>query len=386
MMAFSKTARLLLLLLMVNLHLIAQSVGIGTNSPNASAQLEIASTTKGMLLPRMTFAQRSAITTPATGLLVYQTDLISGFYYFNGTAWTPVSAGSSQWSTSGSDIFSNNSGNVGIGISTPGSKLHIKGIPTVEANTASSGSIMRMYGGTAGLTGIFFYEDIATPAVKGFIGINHGTSGYAQWAYNSSNLTLDDQGVGISNTTPLTKLHVLGTQDAGMGVGSNGYLMLGPGTGQNLIIDNNEIISRNNSGSADLFLQNDAGNVILCANELGGVGIGVIAGTSIPAGYLLAVDGKIISEELKVQLSGNWPDYVFNKSYQLLPIKNLEQFISTNKHLPNIPAATVMEKNGIEVGEMQRKMMEKIEELTLYIIDLQKQIDVMQAKLKSINK
>jgi hypothetical protein len=66
------------------------SVGIGTVSPNASAALEVNSTTKGFLLPTMTQTQRNAISTPATGLLIYQSDNTPGFYYYNGAAWTAI--------------------------------------------------------------------------------------------------------------------------------------------------------------------------------------------------------------------------------------------------------------------------------------------------------
>jgi hypothetical protein len=66
------------------------SVGIGTVSPNASAALEVNSTTKGFLLPTMTQTQRNAISTPATGLLIYQSDNTPGFYYYNGSAWTAI--------------------------------------------------------------------------------------------------------------------------------------------------------------------------------------------------------------------------------------------------------------------------------------------------------
>ena len=66
------------------------SVGIGTVSPNASAALEVNSTTKGLLLPTMTQTQRNAISTPATGLLIYQSDNTPGFYYYNGSAWTAI--------------------------------------------------------------------------------------------------------------------------------------------------------------------------------------------------------------------------------------------------------------------------------------------------------
>ena len=109
----------------------------------------------------------------------------------------------------------------------------------------------------------------------------------------------------------------------------------------------------------------------------------VAIGNVIPAAsaYKLTVTGKIICEELKVKLvSSIWPDYVFDKKYKLPTLSYLENFIEKNKHLPNIPSAAEVEKNGIEVGDMQKKMMEKIEELTLYIIDLQKQIDLLKTK------
>jgi len=80
----------------------AQSIGIGTNTPNASAALDITSTTKGFLVPRMTFAQRAAIVSPASGLQIYQTDGTKGFYYFDGTVWSQLGAGvAGGWSITG---------------------------------------------------------------------------------------------------------------------------------------------------------------------------------------------------------------------------------------------------------------------------------------------
>jgi hypothetical protein len=96
--------------------------------------------------------------------------------------------------------------------------------------------------------------------------------------------------------------------------------------------------------------------------------------------YKLTVTGKVICEELKVQLQGAWPDYVFENKYNLMPMSELRDFITNNNHLPNIPAAASMEKNGIEVGEMQRKMMEKIEELTLYVLQLEEKVNNLSKK------
>jgi trimeric autotransporter adhesin len=109
----------------------------------------------------------------------------------------------------------------------------------------------------------------------------------------------------------------------------------------------------------------------------------VAIGTDAPAnGYKLSVFGKAICEELVVQLKAAWPDYVFKKNYQLRPLGELEKFISENKHLPNFPAAADIEKNGLQVGDMQKKMMEKIEELTLYIIEANKKIEKLELTIK----
>jgi hypothetical protein len=85
-----------------------QNVGIGTNTPHPTALLELYSTSKGLLIPRMTQAERDAISSPATGLLIYQTDNTPGFYYWNGTAWIPLLSSSSGsglfWSLTGNSI------------------------------------------------------------------------------------------------------------------------------------------------------------------------------------------------------------------------------------------------------------------------------------------
>jgi len=86
---------------------LAQNIGVGTTSPNASALMDLTSTTKGLLIPRMTTTQRNAIANPATGLLIWQTDGTAGFYYYNGSAWTAFTGGGgvpiplSGWSTTG---------------------------------------------------------------------------------------------------------------------------------------------------------------------------------------------------------------------------------------------------------------------------------------------
>jgi len=107
-------------------------------------------------------------------------------------------------------------------------------------------------------------------------------------------------------------------------------------------------------------------------------------GTEFASGYRLSVDGKIICEEARVRMSEDWPDYVFGKEYNLLPVEKLESFIDANGHLPNIPPASEIEASGVDLGEMQRLMMEKIEELSLYIIEQQKRMTDQQSQIDDL--
>jgi len=89
------------------------------------------------------------------------------------------------------------------------------------------------------------------------------------------------------------------------------------------------------------------------------------------------INGKIKAKEVEVTLSG-WPDYVFAKDYNLMPISEVEQFIIENQHLPGVPPAEEVEANGVNLGEINLILVQKVEELTLYIIQLQKQIDELK--------
>jgi len=89
-------------------------------------------------------------------------------------------------------------------------------------------------------------------------------------------------------------------------------------------------------------------------------------------------NGHVFAQDMTIQLAP-FPDYVFAKEYELMSIKQLGDYISKNKHLPNMPTAKKVEKEGVSVGELQLKLVEKVEELTLYIIDLQKQINLLKA-------
>lgn len=105
--------------------------------------------------------------------------------------------------------------------------------------------------------------------------------------------------------------------------------------------------------------------------------------------YEVVIDGDLLVEEVRVQNSSNWPDFVFADNYELMPLSELEQLIEKNHHLPDIPSAQKVQEDGVLVGEIQKLLLQKIEELTLYAIEQQKQIDLLNQELtllKSLNK
>lgn len=108
----------------------------------------------------------------------------------------------------------------------------------------------------------------------------------------------------------------------------------------------------------------------------GNVGIGITNPVE-----KLSVNGKIRAKEVKVEAIG-WPDYVFDEGYNVGKFEDLESYIKANKHLPGIPSAKEVEKNGIELGEMNKLLLKKIEELTLYMIIQQKEINELKKKVK----
>ena len=138
-----------------------------------------------------------------------------------------------------------------------------------------------------------------------------------------------------------------------------------------------------------LHLQPDIGD----KSQFRGVAIGYPSSNTIPLGTHLAVNGKvgigttspdseltvkgnIHAEEVKVDLNVPGPDYVFKEEYDLKSLEEIQNYIKTHGHLPNIPSAREMEANGVQLGIMNMKLLEKIEELTLYTIQQQKEIEI----------
>jgi hypothetical protein len=269
----------------------------------------------------------------------------------------------------------------GTGLYSSGGQIGVKGY-TPNGGVTGYGVYGEAFGAAGSSYGVYGKSSSAGVAVGVYgnasssgstaYGVYATASGTTSWAGYFAGRGYFTGNVGIGTSAPDVKLHVNGGTD--VEPGSGGFIVTGSIASTNIGIDNNEIMARNNGAVSTLFFNNDGGDVVMCTSS-GNVMIGT---TTPAAGYILSVDGKAMVEELKVQLSGNWPDYVFDEKYQLPSLYNLETSVKTNKHLPGIPSAEEMKKNGIAVGDMQTKMMAKIEELTLYIISLQKQIDELK--------
>jgi hypothetical protein len=166
----------------------AQSVGINNTTPDASAILDIQSKTKGLLIPRMLQQERLLIATPATGLLVYQTNFTPGYYYYTGSSWQQLAnSGTNYWAPNGSDIYNTNTGNVGIGTTTPINKLQIGDPPGFSGNDIAIGN---------GIQGMSFSQSPTSS-------IWYTNTHFSLMPYNGGNGYV---GVGIDN--PFYKLDV----------------------------------------------------------------------------------------------------------------------------------------------------------------------------------
>ncbi|HEY4797916.1 MAG TPA: hypothetical protein VII99_02455, partial [Bacteroidia bacterium] len=141
-----------------------------------------------------------------------------------------------------------------------------------------------------------------------------------------------------------------------------------------------EVVGSTNdaSGSALNIMRQDGTSLVFVKND-GNVDIGTQSQRTA-----LTVHGTINSCEVVVEKS-NWCDYVFEKDYPLISLPELEKYLKEQKHLPKIPSAVEVEKNGINLGEMNKLLMEKMEEMTLYIIEQDKKIKELQRTVQKTN-
>ena len=320
-------------------------------------------------------------------------------------------------------------GNVGIGTTNPQYKLHVNsGVQlrktSIGATSASSENswirddwLTGSYGppkwnqatakwvrpgGTYNDVGGVIFQDEGTYFIRDNRGtqLEYTNNEFLEKAYLFAHISTGNIGIGTNN--PSEKLHVNGlirinkatsvdNNSPGLILASNddflydgqyinhyGFGFHGYQDGTTTFVEpSNSYVS--GYFGIDFF---SSGKNRMRISRDGIVSIGTV---ERPTGYKLAVAGNIISEEVKVKLqSSGWPDFVFEKDYPLPSLKSVEQHINLHGHLKDIPSSKEVVNNGILLGSMNAKLLQKIEELTLYTIQQQKELEAQHQKNKSL--
>jgi hypothetical protein len=246
-----------------------------------------------------------------------------------------------------------NNGNVGIGVTNPTSKLHIA--------DGAGGEQLRF---SRGMGAVRFAQGLDRDDL--YLHNRDASKTFMFWR--------EDGNVGIGTNVPDQTLTIKG----GIGLCRTGTSPTTSSAG--FIKYVNGMVLGNSSVSDPLSLQTNSIDRLFIQNN-GNVGIG----TTDPGSFKLAVNGKTWSTEVQVAVTRP-PDYVFEPTYDLKPLAEIETYIKENKHLPEVPSAKEMEKNGVQLGEMNMLLLKKVEELTLYVIEQQKENTKQADEIKELKK
>jgi|GEM_PF-881631 len=295
-------------------------------------------------------------------------------------------------------------GSVGIGVTQPSEKLDISGnikasgkvtanslvadkinldnatIKSLDVSADASVTKDLDVGGNTSITGSLGIGTTASEklTVSGNIkatGSLNGESATVSGALSASTLNLSStaniDGTLTASTVSLTDLTVSGTTKLS-GVADSDT------QDKFLVADaNGQLYYRNLSSFMSINSSVDDSNVSIQEGKTFSVGT-----TATPSEYVMAVGGDMITTELTIKKIDNWPDYVFDKTYDLKPIEQVSDYINENKHLPEVPSVQEVEENGVKQGEMNAILLKKIEELTLYIIELKKENEEIKQMIK----
>lgn len=217
-----------------------------------------------------------------------------------------------------------------------------------------------------------------------------GTSNTTQAIYRSGN-TSTTGSVGVGMTSPGSKLQVSGNAAIGYSSGtagpSNGLAVSGnvgigttsPASKLDVNGDINASGGQISTSYGFFCMAMHGGNA---ATFMGPVSLGNTGICTEPGTEALEVGGNIKCNAVKIN---NWtieaPDYVFEKDYKLPSLNAVEKHITTEKHLPGVPSAAEMKKNGVDLSQMNMTLLQKVEELTLYVIEQNKKIDALEKKV-----
>ncbi|HEX5153100.1 MAG TPA: hypothetical protein VFW07_16735 [Parafilimonas sp.] len=266
---------------------------------------------------------------------------------------------------------------VGVGTTTPGAKLHV---------VSTNNQVAKFDGPSSMYIGL--YE---AGAYRGYIGSFAAAANDVDFGTGAGNttgklhltiqaspaLTVDAaKFVGIGTTTPGAKLHISASESAFHGKSAAIEITNTAAGGANWYLRSGATGTATPKGG--FSIANDA-LYALFISSAGNIGIG-----ADPSIYKLDVCGTIRAKEVLVQTG--WCDYVFDKNYNLRSLDEVENYINTNKHLPDVPSATEVENKGVKVAQMDSILIKKVEELTLYIIDQNKQIQQLQQKVIQLEK
>ncbi len=281
-------------------------------------------------------------------------------------------------------------GYVGIGTPAPQAPLDVKGSVIING----PGNTLTLQKSSNNIPALAFQGAAGVSTL-----IEAGDDHFTTYVGGQRRFTIQSDGkVGIGTNGPEAKLHVYGTANANMlGIGSYTLPVSGDEAGVFAIKTNHDnnlwsqsivsygtggkglrVYNSGGAGSTAFEVVQGAGSRFIVDGQ-GDVGIG----TNDPKGYKLAVAGKIRTTEVKVEPLP-WFDYVFEPSYKLPDLKETEKFIKENKHLPEIPSDKEVQANGLELGKMNSLLLKKVEEITLYLIEIKKENELLKERLNLV--
>lgn len=304
----------------------------------------------------------------------------------------PQFSNAQQWTTSGNNINNSNTGNVGIGTTSPNAILSILS-PSLTLGTRNP--IITAQEGFITEGGVYNTVETTSPFGWGLAFDTYKTNVGQIEAMRINNAGY----IGIGTTSPASVLDVKGPSGITGFTGTSrlGLTIRSAGSGDYTGIDfgavwggaDNPLArigmittftgSKLQFGTSNNYATGIT-NAAMTIDQTGNVAIG----TTDPQGYMLAVNGSVIATSVTVKLQTSWPDYVFKPNYKLPSLLEVKTYIDKNQHLPEVPSEIEVTKKGINLGEMNKVLVKKVEELTLYLIDKDKQLADQQKQIDEL--